>query len=118
MTLPSWRPAWLARPRGLLAALAGPLLFAALTAGELAGGAVRAGAVVGLLGLAAWALRRGSPAVTGRAPELAVLERRPLAKEAGVALVEASGRRLVVGFGAGGVVLLAELGATQGGERP
>jgi flagellar biogenesis protein FliO len=67
---------------------------------------------VALLGLGAVALRRGHGAVGGQGA-LSVLERHPMAKETGVAVLVTQGRRLVVGYGPAGVALLAELGPAE-----
>jgi flagellar protein FliO/FliZ len=67
------------------------------------------------LGFAGWALRRRGGAAAGR-PELALRERRPLARDCGLALLEVRGRALVVGYGAHGVRLVADLGPAGPGE--
>jgi flagellar protein FliO/FliZ len=91
------RPAW---------ALAAALLALALApVGGLAGGAARALSLLGALGLAAAALRRQPSA--GRI--LAVAARHPLGRDCGLAVVELPGRRVLVGWGAAGVALLADL---------
>ena len=41
--------------------------------------------------------------------------RHALGRDSGVALVEVAGRRVLVGFGAGGVRLVSELGPGDGG---
>jgi flagellar biogenesis protein FliO len=70
--------------------------------------AARAGLAAAAIGaLAALVRRRGRPSV---APQLSVVARAPLGGDAGLALVEAGGRRLLVGHGRGGVSLVAELG--------
>lgn len=90
-----------------LAAGAVLVLLAAATSGDLGRGAA-ASLVVAGLAAAAFALhqRRDGPLVR---PTLALLERQPLGRDAGLALVAAGGRRLVVGWGTAGVTLLAEL---------
>ena len=62
------------------------------------------------------ARRRATPAA---APILAVVSRASLARDAGVALVEIGGRRLLVGYGSAGVHLLADAPAApaEGGAR-
>ncbi len=102
---------WL-RPAALLGAGSALIALAAVAGGDLAGGALRAVAVVGLLGLVAVALRR-SRAATGAPAALSVLERHLIAKETGVAIVATGRRRLVVGYGPAGVALLAELGPSE-----
>jgi len=78
--------------------------------------AVAARALLVLAALAAVALllrRRVRPA----SPEpVLVLSRAPLGPGLGVALVEAGGRRLLVGWGKDGVRLVRDLGAA--GSRP
>ncbi len=105
--VPSPRPAAL-----LVAGTALVVLAAAAAGGDLAGRALCAMAVLALLGLAAVALRRGRGASGGQSV-LSVLERHPMAKDAGVAVLVTQGRRLVVGYGPAGVALLAELGPTE-----
>jgi Flagellar biosynthesis protein, FliO len=89
------------------------VLLAAATSGDLGRGVAAALAVSGLAAAAA-ALRRhhGEQIVP---PTLTLLERQPLGPDAGLALVAAGGRRLIVGWGAAGVTLLAEL--THDGPR-
>jgi flagellar protein FliO/FliZ len=102
----------LLRPGRATWAVAAALLALALVpAGGLAGGAARALALLGALALAAAALRR-EPAA-GRT--LAVAARQPLGKDCGLAVVDLPGRRVLVGWGAAGVALLADL---PGEERP
>ena len=88
----------------------------AAAAARLAGSPRRRAAVLGLaLGAAALLARRSSrPPAT--AP-FAVVAREHLANGAGLALVEAGSRRLLVGFGREGVRLVADLG-TAGKEAP
>jgi hypothetical protein len=83
------------------------LLLAAATSGDVGRG-VAAALVVAALAGTAFALhhRRDRPPAL---PTLTLLERRPLGRDAGLALVAAGGRRLVVGWGTGGVTVLAEL---------
>jgi flagellar protein FliO/FliZ len=98
-------------PHGRAAALvAAPLaaVLLALAPGELAPTAARAAVAALVIALAALVVRRrGSPAP---AAPLAVVAREPLAGAAGLALVEAGGRRLLLGFGRDGVRLVADLG--------
>ncbi|MFL5272687.1 MAG: hypothetical protein ACJ79E_11565 [Anaeromyxobacteraceae bacterium] len=102
----------------LLAAGCGVLaLVAAVAGGDLAGGALRASAVVALLAAAAVAVRAGTPAAR-RAGSVVVEERHPLARDAGVAVVAAGPRRLLVGYGTAGVQLLADVGAPVAKETP
>jgi flagellar biogenesis protein FliO len=101
-------PGQAARRRALVAAVAALAVLGAVAGGEIAGGALRALSVVALLGLGALLVRRAGGARRDRG-ELAVVERHALARDAGVALVTAGGRRLVVGYGASGVALLARL---------
>jgi flagellar biogenesis protein FliO len=79
--------------------------------------ALAARAALALLGLAALAVvlrRRGRPA--SAADPVAVLARASLGPGLGVALLEAGGRRLLVGWGKDGVRLVRDLGPT--GVRP
>jgi len=86
-------------------------LLLLLPAEGMAGAALRALGLLGVLAAGAAALRR--PAATAR--PLALLDRQPLGGSAGVALVEAGGRRLLLGYGPSGVSLLGDLG---NGGRP
>jgi hypothetical protein len=70
----------------------------------------RAALVPIALGLGAGALRR-RPAASDRADALAVAGRQALSRDAAVAILEARGRTLLVGYGPDGVRLLADLGA-------
>jgi flagellar protein FliO/FliZ len=98
------------------AAAAGVLALAwAASGGELGGAATAAMGVVTLLGGAAMAIRR-RPSAPAAGP-LRVEARQPLGHDSGVALVEAGGRRLVVGFAPAGVSLVADLGAAAGEPR-
>jgi flagellar biogenesis protein FliO len=99
------------RPAALLIAAAALIVLAAAAGGDLAGRALGAMAVVALLGLGAVTLRRAHSA-SGQSV-LSVLERHPIAKDAGVAVLVTQGRRLVVGYGPAGVALLAELGSNE-----
>jgi hypothetical protein len=113
VTLTRLRSGPLGRPRVLVAVAAAFTAIAALAGGDVGGGALRAIAVVGLLGLGAAALRRARP-TSAAPPALLLLEERHfLGKESGVALLAAAGRRLVVGFGPDGVRLIAELGREE-----
>jgi len=100
------------RPAALLIAGTALVVLAVAAGGDLAGRALCAMAVVALLGLAAVALRRGRGASGGQSV-LSVLERHPMAKDSGVAVLVTQGRRLVVGYGPAGVTLLAELGPPE-----
>jgi hypothetical protein len=102
------RPAVVA---GLCTALA---VVAAMAGGDLAGGALRAIALVALLAAAAALVRRRAGHSHER-PALVVEERHLLGKESGVAIVTMSGRRVLVGFGTAEVKLLAEI--TQAAEE-
>jgi flagellar protein FliO/FliZ len=109
-----------ASPRARLAALA---LAAALAAGlALAPGETGPAAARGLLAAAGLAallvVARRRPASVPAPARLAVVERAALGRDAGVALVEVDGRRVLVGFGAGGVRRLAELPARGAEVRP
>jgi flagellar protein FliO/FliZ len=114
VTLPRWlqpAPGWLSAGWGRWPLAAVALLAAALLPGESAAtAALRAAALLGALGLAAAALRRAPAAER----PLALLDRRPLGRESGVALVEVQGRRLLVGYAPSGVALLADLSSKEG----
>ena len=103
MTLPPWLPA----ARGLVPLAAAALLLAAalLPGGGTPAAALRAVALLGALGLAAVALRRAPAAER----PVALLDRRPLGRESGVALVEVAGKRILVGYASSGVAVLADL---------
>lgn len=107
----------LASLRGVtLLAAGGGLLSLAVAGSDLANGALRAVAVVALIGAAAVAFRHRRAATT--APQLvAVTERQFLGKETGVAVLAAEGRRLLVGYGPAGVALLTELGPPLGSPK-
>lgn len=100
----AWRPLALAGA-GALALLAAA---SAAGAGSAAAGAAALAAAAG----AAVAARRGRRAPGACA--LAVAERLPLGRDGGVALLDAGGRRLLLGWGPGGVTLLAELPPPSG----
>ncbi len=103
-----------------LESLRGPALLAAgggiltlVAAGsDLANGALRAVAVVALIGAAGAALhhRRTAAAVP---PLVGVMERQILGKDTGVAVLEADGRRLLVGYSPAGVTPLTELAPSK-----
>jgi hypothetical protein len=95
-----------------LAPLAAILL--ALAPGPLAPAAARAALVAAALGGAVVLVRRRAGA--SPAAPLAVVARTPLASGAALALVDADGRRLLVGVGRDGVRLVADLGAARRGE--
>ncbi len=90
--------------------------IAAALGGDLAGGAVRALALVALLGAAAILLRRApGPRPAGT---VTVLERHALGRDSGIGVIAAGERRLVVAYGAAGVAVLAELSpAAEAGAR-
>jgi flagellar protein FliO/FliZ len=88
----------------------------ALAPGGLSTSAARAGlAAAGVGTVAALLRRRRRPA--GRA-ELSVAARAPLSGDAGLAVVETGGRRLLVGWSRGGVSFLAELDGASREARP
>jgi hypothetical protein len=101
--LPPWPPA--ARRRWPLAAAALLLAAALLPGAGTPAAALRAAALLGALGIAAAGLRR-APAAE---PPVALLERRPLGRDCGVALVEIAGKRLLLGYAPSGVAVLADL---------
>jgi flagellar protein FliO/FliZ len=105
-------PPWLLAPRGRgpLGLAAALLALALLPAEGLAGGALRAAALLGALALAGLGLR-SAPAADR---PIALSDRRPLGRESGVALVEAGGRRLLVGYAPSGVAVLADLSPEPG----
>jgi hypothetical protein len=100
-------------PRGRAAVLGGVLVAAALLAlapGSLAPVAARGALAAAVIGAAACLVRRRA---TPAARPITILAREQLANGAGLALVEAGSRRLLVGFGRDGVRLVAELGPTE-----
>jgi flagellar protein FliO/FliZ len=96
-------PATARGPALAAAAVLGLALIAAAPA-PLAGVAARAALAAAAVGAAAWLVRRRADQAP---PPLVLVGRVTLAREAGLALVEVDGRRLLVGFGAGGTALLA-----------
>jgi flagellar protein FliO/FliZ len=116
--IPAGLAALRASPRARAVALliaAGGAALIALAPGDLGPAAARAGLVVaGLAGAAALARARRR---TATPPALAILSRAPLARDAGIALIEVEGRRILLGYGAGGVNVLAPAGAPEG-DRP
>jgi flagellar protein FliO/FliZ len=109
-------PALLARlggPRRAAALAGGAALGVAalsLSTGALAPAAARA--AVAVCALAALAvLVRGTPRATAGPARLVLVSRAALSRDAGLAFVEADGRRLLVGYGEGGVRLVADLSA-------
>lgn len=110
------RSGWAVGLRGA-GALAGAatlgLASLSLPSGALAPGAPRAAVAVAGLGALALLVRRAARREPAPAP-LAILARAPVTREAGLALVEADGRRLLVGYGQGGVGLLADLSPGRG----
>jgi len=107
------RPGWLTGRRNPMLLCAALLGIAALLlpADGLAASALRAGGLLGSLLLLARALR--PPA--GASHALAVLEREPLGRGGGLALVEVDGRRLLLGWAPAGTTLLLDL---TPGARP
>ncbi|HET8538421.1 MAG TPA: flagellar biosynthetic protein FliO [Anaeromyxobacter sp.] len=98
------------RGRAALAVAAVPAAaLLALSPGALSASAARAALAAAVVGAAAALARRRGRAASP--PQLWVVARQALAGDAGVALVEAGGRRLLVGYARGGVSLVAELGA-------
>ncbi|HEU4385817.1 MAG TPA: flagellar biosynthetic protein FliO [Anaeromyxobacteraceae bacterium] len=89
-------------------------LAAAAWGGDAGGAALGALAALGLLGGGAMALSRraGSGPAEGL---LAVEARAALGRDTGLALVRASGRRFLVGYGPGGASALAELDGREAG---
>ena len=74
-----------------------------------------------VLGLLWWFSRRMQSSTTlrrRRREELVILGRQQLGGKAGVALIEASGRRLVIGYGEHGVSLLHDAGEVPEQEQP
>jgi len=80
---------------------------------SLAMAAVRMGLALGALILAAWALLRWRNRTVGGRRDLQVLDRAVLTRGASVALVNVSGRRLLLGVSTNGVNLLTRLEATE-----
>jgi len=73
-----------------------------------------------VLGLMWWLSRRMQSSMTlrrRRRESLTVLGRQQLGKQSGVALIEASGRRLVIGYGEQGVSLLHDAGEVPESEE-
>jgi hypothetical protein len=105
------------RGRAALAVAAVPVAaLLALSPGGLSPTAARAGLVAAAVGAtAALVRRRGRGAIS---PQLSVVVREPIAGDAGLAVIEAGGRRLLVGYARGGVSLVAELGGTAPEARP
>ncbi len=97
-----------ARARLALAGGALLLLGLALAPGGWASGPLRAAAAVGALAAAAVLARQCRTGRTSADPgRLALVARQALSRDVGVALLEIDGRAVLVGFGAGGVRLLA-----------
>jgi hypothetical protein len=105
------------RRTALLAAGAAGAVALAAAPGDLAPGAVRAALAV-LAVAAVAALVRGARPEAPAAQRLSVVSARALARDAGVALVVVDGRELVVGFGAAGVRLVADLGGHREDGAP
>lgn len=110
----------LARSRRGRAAIAVAALPAAalvaLSPAALSSAAARAGLAAGAIAAVAALVRRRRGAAA--APCLSVVAREPLAGDAGIAVVEAGGRRLLLGYGRAGVALVAELGPGSPEARP
>jgi flagellar protein FliO/FliZ len=107
-----------ARGRAALVALAGAGVVAlGVFGGEAARTAARATLAAGALAAAAALARRRGPTCgrEGAPPALSVVARAPLGRDAGVALVEVTGRRVLLGYGAQGVRLVVELDAGADG---
>jgi hypothetical protein len=100
----------------IVAAVALALPALALAPGGLGPVAARAGLVAAALGAAALVARR-RPAPAAK-PAIAIISRASLARDAGVAIVEAGGRRLLVGYGSGGVQLLSDAPAAADRSAP
>lgn len=77
------------------------LLLLSAAPGGLAPAAARAGLVAAIIAAAAALARRRAP--ERAAAPLRLVARQPLAREAGVALLEVEGRRILVGYGPQGV---------------
>jgi hypothetical protein len=86
-----------------------------LSAGALAPAAARA--AIAVFGIAAFAVlaRRAPGAAAAPLAPLAVVARTSLSRDAGLAIVETGGRRLLVGHGEGGVRLVADLSGEREG---
>lgn len=106
----SLRPLRAPRARLLLAAGGAAALLLALRPAAPDGlGPVAARAALAVAALAAapaLLLRTRRRPADGPAPALRLIAREPLGREAGVAVIEADGRRLLVGFGPHGVRVL------------
>lgn len=96
-------------------ALAAAAALLAVTGGDLASGALRALAVLGVLAGAAFLVRQRRGPGVGEPPVLSVPGRQALGRDTGVAVIAVDRRRILVGFGPSGVTRLAELGP-EGGE--
>lgn len=103
------------RIRWMAAVLGAAAILAAAFGGERGATALAALAVLAALGVASAALSRRSAA--GAAQQLLEVESRAaLARDSGLALVRAAGRRFLVGFGPAGVAALAEIERDGGGS--
>jgi len=100
------------RAAGLAGAAALGVAGLSLSAGALAPAAARAAVAVCALGALA-ALARRPPRPDAAPAPLALVSRAALSRDAGLALVEAGGRRLLVGYGERGVSLVADLSAER-----
>jgi flagellar protein FliO/FliZ len=101
----------------MLAALVVVAAALPLAGGELAPTAARAALGAAAIGAALFAIRRRARAGAAPAPEIDVVARAALGRDASLALVEVAGRRVLVGFGGGAVSLVAELGEPRSPER-
>ncbi len=104
------------QPGLAVAGIASAALLAGLTSGDPMVRAVRAIAVVALLGLLVIAVQRRGHAAVRPSDALAIRERAVLGRDTGVAVVSAGSRRLLVGYGPSGVTRLAELGIDGSGD--
>jgi hypothetical protein len=95
--------------RGTLALGAAATALVALSPGDLAPAAARAALAAGGFFVAAALVRRRRAGEACRAAPLSVEARATLAQGAGVAVVEADGRRLLLSFGKDGARLILEL---------
>lgn len=106
------------RTRALLVAGAGAAALLLAASGDplfsVAGRG--AAATLALAGIAWWA--RGRSPLPPAAARIRVVETRSLARDAAVALLHVEGRSLLVGWGAEGVRLLADLGGGGPGAEP
>jgi hypothetical protein len=98
------------RGRAVVAVAAVPAVaLLSLSPGGLSSAAARAGLVASAVAALAALVRRRDRGATP--PALAIVARHPIAGDAGLVVVDAAGRRLLVGYARGGVSLVAELEA-------